>query len=175
MAFRPALTSLRSAWEEHFGSARPSDGFLLVAELRVTRIAASYPPKLQRGFRVAVAATAKALGQPIRYAGPGGETHGVFPPPRPASELPRAAAVPGTSPDEPSVLVRADLWAAFRELSLWVEMPPTTLFALKTIAVRSSCSLGLLPCRSGFVEGRSRHNAGSNHSASHHGSNPRTV
>jgi hypothetical protein len=34
---RPALTPLRSAWTEHFGTARPSDGFLLVAELRVPR------------------------------------------------------------------------------------------------------------------------------------------
>lgn len=32
-----------------------------------------------------------------------------------------AIAVPGTSPDEPSVLVPADLWSAFRELSLWIE------------------------------------------------------
>ncbi len=121
MSFRPALTGLRSAWKERFGTARPSDGFLLVAELRVPRIAASYPPQLQRGYRVAVTAIAKALAQPIRYAGPGGETHGVFPPPRPAADWLGAVAVPGTSPDEPSVLVRADLWSAFRELSLWIE------------------------------------------------------
>ena len=121
VSFRPALTRLRSAWSEHFGTARPSDGFLLVAELRVPRIAATYPPRLQRAYRVALAAVAKALEQPIRYAGPGGETHGVFPPPRPAADWPGAIAVPGTSPDELGVLVRADLWSAFRELSLWVE------------------------------------------------------
>jgi hypothetical protein len=80
VSLRPALTSLRSAWKEHFGTARPSDGFLLVAELRVPRIAASYPPQLQRAYRVALTAVMKALAQPIRYAGPGGETHGVFPP-----------------------------------------------------------------------------------------------
>jgi hypothetical protein len=40
IAFRPALTALRSAWEQDIvGVARPSDGFLLVAELRVPRIA----------------------------------------------------------------------------------------------------------------------------------------
>ena len=121
MSFRPALTDLRSAWKEHFGSARPSDGFLLVAELRVPRIAASYPPQLQRGYRVALTAVAKALAQPIRYAGPGGETHGVFPPPRRAADWLGAISVPGTSPNEPSVLVGADLWSAFRELSLWIE------------------------------------------------------
>ncbi len=121
MSFRPALTDLRSAWEKHFGTARPSDGFLLVAELRVPRIAASYPPQLQRAYRVAVNAVTKALAQPIRYAGPGGETHGVFPPARSAADCLGAVSVPGTSPDEPCVLVRADLWSAFRELSLWVE------------------------------------------------------
>lgn len=108
MSFRPVLTGLRSAWGEHFGTARPSDGFLLVAELRVPRIAAGYPPELQRLFRIALTAVEKALAQSIRYAGPGGETHGVFPPPRPAADWPGAVAVPGTSPDEPSVLVRAD-------------------------------------------------------------------
>ena len=112
MSFRPALTSLRSAWIEHFGTAHPSDGFLLVAELRVPRIAANYPPQLQGAYRVALTAVMKALAQPIRYAGPGGETHGVFPPSRPAAGWPGAIAVPGTSPDEPSVLVRADLWSA---------------------------------------------------------------
>ena len=132
MSFRPALTDLRFAWKEHFGTARPSDGFLLVAELRVPRIAAGYPVQLQRAYRVALTDVRKALAQPIRYAGPGGETHRVFPPPRPASDWLGAVAVPGTSPDEPSLLVRADLWSAFRELSLWIEAwcPPTSISTL---------------------------------------------
>ena len=121
MSFRPELTGLRSAWKEHFGTARPSDGFLLVAELRVPRIAVTYPPLLQKGYRAAVAAVTKALAQPIRYAGPGGETHGVFPPPRRAADWPEAVPVPGAFVDELAVLVRADLWSAFRELSLWIE------------------------------------------------------
>jgi hypothetical protein len=121
VSFRPALTNLRSAWKEHFGTARPSDGFLLVAELRVPRIAAGYPPHLQRAYRIALSAVTKALAQPIRYAGPGGETHGVFPSPRPAADWLEAVVMPGTSPEESSVLVRANLWSAFRELSLWVE------------------------------------------------------
>jgi len=101
VSFRPALTSLRSAWQEHFGTARPSDGFLLVAELRVPRIAASYPPQLQRAYRVALAAVTKALVQPLRYAGPGDEPHGVFPPrvPRPIGREPsRCQARPMTNP-----------------------------------------------------------------------------
>ncbi len=35
LSFRPAVTDLRTAWTAHFGTARPSDGFLLVAELAV--------------------------------------------------------------------------------------------------------------------------------------------
>jgi hypothetical protein len=138
VSFRPALTDLRSAWKDHFGADRPSDGFLLVAELRVPRIAASYPPQLQRAYRTAVSAVTKALAQPIRYAGPGGETHGVFPPPQPAAGWTGAIAVPGTSPDEPSVLVRADLWSAFRELSLWIEALGVHEWSLFTEGLASS-------------------------------------
>ncbi len=121
MAFRPTLTTLRSLWEEHFGTTQPSDGFLLIAELRVPRIAATYPSELQLNFYATIAAIAKAVEYPIRYAGPGGTQYHVFPPPRPAVGWPDAILVPGTSLDEPSVLIQADLWAAFHELSLWIE------------------------------------------------------
>lgn len=121
MAFRPALTALKSSWEQSFGASRPSDGFLLTAELRVPRIAATYPLGLRRGFDKVLAAIAKALEQPIRYAGPGGTQFHVFPPPQPVANWSRAIPVPGASPDEPSVLVKADLWSAFQELSLWIE------------------------------------------------------
>ncbi len=121
MAFRPALTNLKALWEGHFGASRPSDGFLLVAELRVARIARNYPPELRRSFHAAVPAISKAVEQPIRYAGPGGTKHFVFPPPKPAAHWPNAVRVPGTFPDEASVLVHGDLWTAFRDLSLWIE------------------------------------------------------
>ena len=121
VAFRPALTRLRAAWADHFGHAGPSDGFLAVAELRVPRIAAGYPPELRRVFREAVSAISGAIRQPVRYAGPGGTRYHVFPPPRPAAALAGALPVPGTTAGEPCVLIGADLWSAFHELSLWVE------------------------------------------------------
>jgi hypothetical protein len=121
VSFRPALTRLRTVWADHFGPARPSDGFLVVAELRVPRIAAGYPPELRRGFRAAVTAISGALQQPVRYAGPGGTQYHVFPPPRPAAAWASAVPVPGTTAQEPCVLIGADLWAAFHELSLWIE------------------------------------------------------
>ncbi len=138
VAFRPALTNLKAIWEDRFGASRPSDGFLLVAELRVARIARSYPPELRRSFRAAVSAISKAIEQPIRYAGPGGAKHAVFPPQRPAAAWPGAVRVPGTSPDEASVLVGGELWAAFRDLSLWIEALCVHEWSLLTKRLSSS-------------------------------------
>ncbi|MDP9457443.1 MAG: hypothetical protein CYG60_03020 [Actinobacteria bacterium] len=138
MAFRPALTNLKDLWEDRFGASRPSDGFLLVAELRVARIARSYPPELRRSFRAAVSAISKAVEQPIRYAGPGGTKHAVFPPPQPAAAWPGSVRVPGTSSDEASVLVSGELWAAFRDLSLWIEALCVHEWSLFTEGLSSS-------------------------------------
>lgn len=121
MSFRPALTNLRSDWEQSFGVSRASDGFLLTAELRVPRIAASYAPEIQSGFDAALDAIERALRYPIQYAGPGGTEYAIFPPPQPAASWPNAIVVPGSSPREPSVLIESSLWAAFQELSLWIE------------------------------------------------------
>lgn len=121
MAFRPALTALKSLWEQSFGASRASDGFLLIAELRVPRIAATYPPELRRRYNTALSAITKALEQPIKYAGPGGTQFDVFPPPQSVANWSSAIPVPGASLKEPSVLVEANLWSAFQELSLWIE------------------------------------------------------
>ena len=49
MAFRPALTALREAWQEVIGEAvRPSDGFFLINEFRVARRRAGYPLALRQ-------------------------------------------------------------------------------------------------------------------------------
>lgn len=121
MSFRPALTALRSSWAGEFGASQPSDGFLLIAELRVPRIAATYSPQLQHSFRTALTAITKAVEYPVRYAGPGGTQYYVFPPPQPVSSWLDATPVPGSSPEERSVLIKANLWSAFQELSLWIE------------------------------------------------------
>jgi hypothetical protein len=52
MAFRPALATLREAWQEVVGEAvRPSDGFFLINEFRVARRRAGYPPGSASGIR----------------------------------------------------------------------------------------------------------------------------
>lgn len=121
ISFRPALTSLRYAWEQSFGASRASDGFLLTAELRVPRIATTYAPEIQSRFDAALDSIERAVRYPIQYAGPGGTQHAIFPPPQPAASWPDAIVVPCTSPRESSVLIEASLWAAFQDLSLWVE------------------------------------------------------
>ncbi|MFC7668993.1 hypothetical protein ACFQT0_17775 [Hymenobacter humi] len=72
IAFRPALTNLRAEWQ-HLVQLRPqpADGFFLLTEMRTPRRRATYPPALQHAYRQTVAATAKAIQMPIKYAGPG--------------------------------------------------------------------------------------------------------
>src|SRR2546421_129493 len=80
MAFRPALTALRSAWESVIGGpSRQADGFFLINELRVPRRRIGYPPGLLAAYRAALNQVAKTLEMPIRYAGPGEWT--IFPKP----------------------------------------------------------------------------------------------
>lgn len=145
IAFRPELTRLRGAWETYLGESRASDGFLLSAEMRIPRIAGSYPPEIVQAFVESRRKIVGALRQPIRYAGPGGETHGVFPPVARAGSLPGLSgvgeaplALPGTAATEPCVLVRGELWRAFRELSLWVEALCIHEWSLFTEALRGS-------------------------------------
>lgn len=73
VSFRPALAALRCAWETITGvSAQASDGAMLVAELRVPRTAAQYPPSLHTAYAAAERAVVDAMAQPITYAGPRG-------------------------------------------------------------------------------------------------------
>lgn len=121
ITFRPALTNLRSAWERSFGVSKASDGFLLIAELRVPRISATYTPEIRSGFDAVLGVIERAVRYPIQYAGPGGTQYAIFSSPQPAASWPNAIILPGTLPREPSVLVKSSLWTAFQELSLWIE------------------------------------------------------
>ncbi|WP_019949046.1 HNH endonuclease domain-containing protein [Hymenobacter aerophilus] len=121
MAFRPALTELRRQWQASGQlAAQPADGFFLLTEMRIPRRHATYAPALQQAHAQAVAAAAKALLMPIRYAGPGEWT--VFDKPARLDQLPaQAQTLPGTRPQDTCLLVPATLWEAFHRLSLYVE------------------------------------------------------
>jgi hypothetical protein len=123
MSLRSELSRLYSAWEQFIGSAaQPSDGYLLVADLRVERLRNHYPATVLDAYTAARRAIITALQKPIRHAGPRGQEWSVFPRPALASSLgPQIICVPGTRPADRCLLVEATLWTMFRDLSLWVE------------------------------------------------------
>ncbi|MET4073642.1 HNH endonuclease domain-containing protein [Hymenobacter sp. UYCo722] len=121
VAFRPALTNLRAEWQQLVRlTPQPADGFFLLTEMRTPRRRATYSPALQQAYRQTVAATAKAIQMPIKYAGPGHWS--VFDAPARYDQLPPAVLpLPGTQPQDTCVVVPASLWEAFHRLSLYVE------------------------------------------------------
>jgi hypothetical protein len=121
MTFRPQLTALRQEWEQVLGGSvsRPSDGFFLIGELRVPRKYQKYPQSLHQSYAETVASIEKALEMPIKYAGIG--NWAVFPKPCKLKQLERVIAVPGTQPEDKCLIIDANLWQIFQEMSLWVE------------------------------------------------------
>ncbi len=121
MAFRPQLTELRQEWERVIGGvSRPSDGFFLINELRVPRKYQNYPKSLHQAYSKALTAISKTLEMPVKYAGSGHWT--VFAKPVKYADLgSRVIPIPSTQPTDKCLVIRADLWQTFQEMSLWVE------------------------------------------------------
>jgi hypothetical protein len=75
MAFRSKLADSRRAWEQVWGlSSLPSDGYVVMNEMRVPRKRAQYPGKLQAVYNQAIGAISRTLEMPIRHAGPASPT-----------------------------------------------------------------------------------------------------
>lgn len=73
VAFRKALTELKELWRiSPFGSERPSDGLVLVSEMRADAYAPEYGPELRQKYGQALRAVMRCVEQPITYAGVGG-------------------------------------------------------------------------------------------------------
>ena len=124
ISFRPALTKLRQAWEHAIGSeSLASDGFFLVSEFHSTHHYSNYPAPLIEAYNQSLRDIARAIQQPVRYAGPG--QYSVFNPPKAWKELQTTqlhiVCIPGTQPNERCIVVDAELWVSFKELSLWIE------------------------------------------------------
>jgi hypothetical protein len=119
VTFRPHLTELRRSWERIYGPSGPAGGWHLVEHMRVARKREQYSEAFRKLHRDALTSIQRALHQPIQYAGAG--TWTVFDRPRRAAELEGATPVPGTLANEVCVRVPEDLWAAFQDVSLWVE------------------------------------------------------
>ena len=120
MSFRPELTKLRHEWETIVSNTNPSDGFYLINELRIPRKHQSYPKSLHQCYSAAVTAISNALEMPIKYAGIGHWT--VFNKPLKYAEIDDTIiAIPGTNSQDKCLIINADLWQTFQEMSLWIE------------------------------------------------------
>ena len=121
MEFRPQLTELRQEWEQVIGGiSRPSDGFFLINELRVPRKYQTYPKSLHQAYSKALSAISRTLEMPVKYAGYGHWT--VFAKPVKYVDIgSRAIPIPSTQPTDKCLIIPADLWQTFQEMSLWVE------------------------------------------------------
>ncbi len=120
MAFRTDLTAFRQIWQDIWGGiSNPADGYFVINELRVTRRRAQYSRDVHRAYAQTLQRIARTIEMPIRYAGPGEWT--VFDKPKRFDRLAGVVPIPGTGPDDVCLVVDADLWQTFRELSLWVE------------------------------------------------------
>ena len=140
MSFRPHLTELRREWEAIYGPSDAADGWLLVEHLRVLRTRASYPSAITKVYNATLRQIAQALRQPIQYAGPG--TWSVFARPRKLLALRDVGAIPGSSADDTCLVVSAELWRAFRDVSLWVEALCIHEWSLFTERVAETVSRG---------------------------------
>ena len=123
MAFRPALTSLRQAWESATSTISPSaEGFVVRSELRIPRHHAAYPPPVLTAYTQALKAITKTLSMPIRYAGSASQQWSIFPKPCPFAAMPEhTTLVPGTQATDVCVRIDAALWQSFCQMTLWIE------------------------------------------------------
>jgi predicted house-cleaning noncanonical NTP pyrophosphatase (MazG superfamily) len=121
-AFRPELTQLKRLWQETlFGSGRPSDGFVVIAEMRLARAADIYPEAFINLYRQVIRKIVRVIRYPIRYSGAGSAQYAIFPPPAAASIWPDAVWLPTTCADEACMFLTVELWQSFRDLAPWIE------------------------------------------------------
>jgi hypothetical protein len=121
IAFREELAQVRAEWDTMWGQAsHPSDGFVLIHELRIPRKRKTYPKSLVNTYHKSIRAIASTIKMPIRYAGPG--QWSVFDKPMQYGRLgSRVIPIPGTQKGDVCLVIQADLWRAFQQLSLYVE------------------------------------------------------
>jgi hypothetical protein len=91
----------------------------VIDELRVPRNRETYPNEFVEAYEKTFTKIGRAIRQPIKYAGPGQWT--VFPRPAKLKELENVVVIPGTTDNDYCLVVTAELWQAFRRLSLWIE------------------------------------------------------
>jgi len=122
MSFRPELTELRLIWNKITpGHSKPSDGFFIINEFRITRRKQSYPRNIKEVYEKTITKISKTIrDQPIRYAGPDQWT--VFEQPKQYNQIgDKVIGIPDTKPNDICLLLKKELWDDFQQLSLWIE------------------------------------------------------
>lgn len=123
VAFRKLLTELKELWRTSlFGSDRPSDGVVLVSEIRVNAHAHTYGPEMLRKYQQALRAVMKCVEQPITYAGGASEQYAVFSRQKYLRDLPgEVVPLPGASRDELCVVVPDAMWEGLKFYSMFID------------------------------------------------------
>ncbi|MBZ9715732.1 HNH endonuclease [Deinococcus multiflagellatus] len=123
VAFRKELTELRELWRASlFGSDRPSDGVVLVSEMKVNAHAGEYGPEMLRKYIQVLRVVAKCVEQPITYSGGASNQYAVFSRQRYLRDLPaEVVPLPGARPDELCIVVPDCMWEGFKFYSMFVD------------------------------------------------------
>jgi hypothetical protein len=119
MSFRDELTALRLLWKTTMDDNDPSAGFFLKNAMGMARERTTFAPDLAITYDATVKEIAKAIQQPIKFAGPGQYT--VFDKPRKLHDLENVSSIPSAQPTDLCLVISHDLWMTFQELSLWIE------------------------------------------------------
>ena len=143
-AFRVELTQLKNLWMmTPFGSSRPSDGFVVVAEMKSSRAVDNYSIEFVKQYQRVLRKTIGVIKYPIQYAGGNKQNHNIFPPPALAETWSDATWLPTTSKNDVSLLLPAALWEGFQELSLYVEALCIHEWSLFTERIKDNESAGV--------------------------------
>lgn len=123
VAFRKVLTELKALWRASlFGSERPSDGVILVSEMKVNAHASEYSEEILRHYTRALKVMMKCVEQPITYSGGANEQYAIFSRQKRLCDLsPKVIPLPGASRDELCVIVSDDMWEGFKFYSIFID------------------------------------------------------
>jgi hypothetical protein len=151
MGFRESLTNLRLEWQKIVGTiAVTSDGFVVSNEMKVKRKRVTYPQGFLELYDTTITKIIKAIENPIRYTGEGEWT--TFQKPNILSKLLPIAVLPNALSNDKCLVVSTQLWAIFKDISLWVEALCIQQWAIFCEAVNKSKNTGKKVSRGAIFE-----------------------
>ncbi|AIZ44567.1 hypothetical protein QR90_04885 [Deinococcus radiopugnans] len=115
VAFRHDLTELKALWRQTpFGSNRPSDGAVLVSEMKGNADTPAYTTALHRKYAQTLRIMAKCVEQPITYSGGSNEQYAVFSRQKRLDELSESVvALPGSALNDLCIVIPDAMWVGW--------------------------------------------------------------